>query len=97
MYETAREVDKACDDLQSAVEGSGKPVPSMQAVLADPSTSFWLSKQIAALQHRDALDAARDARLLADLFEARVDALLGGKIGKRSLLACAQVCVTIFL
>jgi hypothetical protein len=39
------------------------------AILADPSTSYWLSNAIKALEKRDPLDAARDAALLAQLQE----------------------------
>ena len=39
------------------------------AILADMSTSYWLSGAIKALDKRDPLDAARDARILADLQE----------------------------
>lgn len=46
-------------------------------ILADPSVSFWLKDAIRALDARDPVDAAKDADLLAALFNGKCKALLG--------------------
>ncbi len=48
---------------------------AIDKVLADPSTSYWLTMAIHALLQRDPLDAAIDAQVLADLFTARQHAM----------------------
>ncbi|WP_321935408.1 hypothetical protein [Paraburkholderia sp. J8-2] len=50
------------------------------AVKADISTSFWLRRAIDELHRRDPVDAAKDARLLAEIMDARCDALLGTRV-----------------
>lgn len=45
-------------------------------VMSDPSASFWVKTALRTSLQRDALDAARDARLLADLLERRAQGLL---------------------
>ena len=52
------------------------PEVTEEALLADPSVSFWLKNAILVSRHRDLLDAAQDARALADLLEQRVSHLL---------------------
>jgi hypothetical protein len=47
----------------------------VQAICADFSTSFWLKDALKALLQRDAVDAAKDARLLADIMQSRLEEL----------------------
>jgi hypothetical protein len=42
-------------------------------LLADPGVSFSLKTVILTWETRDPVDAARDARILADVFERRAD------------------------
>ena len=49
----------------------------IQTILNDPCASFWVKDAIRALLRRDALDAAIDAEVLATVFQARVDEMLG--------------------
>jgi len=46
-------------------------------ILADPAISGWLKAAIRALDARDPVDAAKDADLLARLFDDKCKALLG--------------------
>lgn len=48
----------------------------IETLLRDPSTSHWLKHALRSALERDALDAARDADLLAELLEDRVADLL---------------------
>jgi hypothetical protein len=48
----------------------------IDALMADPSVSDWLKGALTALLARDAVDAAKDADLLARIMGERVDALL---------------------
>jgi len=50
--------------------------PSIEAILADPSTSNWLKSSLSAALSRDPVDAANDACLLKTLLEERSDAIL---------------------
>ncbi|WP_312597972.1 hypothetical protein [Brevundimonas sp.] len=45
----------------------------MANLLADPTVSFALKTVILTWEQRDPIDAAHDARLLAELFERRAD------------------------
>ncbi len=45
--------------------------PAFDALRADPAASRWLREALDAAMERDPLDAARDARMLADLLDAR--------------------------
>lgn len=58
--------------------------PQMQRTLADPAASDWLKAAILSLIKRDACDAVADAKYLAKLFDARLDAMLGLKPTNRS-------------
>lgn len=51
-------------------------IERIQQVIDSPSTSYWLKAALRALLERDALDAARDAELLAELMVARLDDIL---------------------
>ncbi|MBB3924074.1 hypothetical protein FHR65_004392 [Xanthomonas arboricola] len=46
-------------------------------MIAAPTTSRWLKAALADALHRDCVDAARDAELLADLWGRRCDSILG--------------------
>jgi len=48
-------------------------LPTVADLLADPAKSFALKDVLRAWEVRDPVDAARDARLLADLLERRAD------------------------
>lgn len=43
----------------------------IQAIIQDPSTSYWLRNAIQASLHRDPLDVANDAEHLAMIFAKR--------------------------
>lgn len=51
-------------------------------LLLDPSVSFWLKDAIRQLEKRDPVDAANDARLLARVFEQRVEEVLKAHGGR---------------
>lgn len=51
-------------------------IERIQQVIDSPSASYWLKAALRALLERDALDAARDAELLAELMVARLDDIL---------------------
>jgi len=48
-------------------------MPTVANLLADPTVSFPLKTVILTWEQRDPIDAAHDARLLAELFERRAD------------------------
>jgi len=48
----------------------------MREILNDPTTSDWLKLALLTSMHRDPVDAARDAELLASLLSARTDRIL---------------------
>lgn len=56
-------------------------LPSIDAVLASPSTSDWLKNTLRSALRRDCCDAAADAGLLSVLLSDRADGLLGLKGG----------------
>lgn len=47
----------------------------MKASLKNPATSYWLLKAIEDVENRDALDMARDASILAEYCELRLNEL----------------------
>lgn len=49
----------------------------IQQVLASPDVSYWLKDALRALLERDAVDATKDAELLAKLMSERLDGMLG--------------------
>lgn len=51
--------------------------PSIEQVLADPAASFALKSVLRLWLTRDFSDAARDARVLSQLLEARANELAG--------------------
>lgn len=46
-------------------------------ILKSNGASYWLKDAIKALWNRDCVDAARDARILAEVIEQRADEVLG--------------------
>lgn len=48
------------------------PDDLIQRIADDPSASNWLKEAIQSLLKRDALDAVKDAELLASIFQARL-------------------------
>lgn len=54
------------------------PLPSIEAVLHDPSASNWLKQALTGALSRDPVDAAHDAELLARLLDARARSILRG-------------------
>ena len=52
--------------------------PTVADILADPAASFALKAVLVAWSGRDRVDAAKDARLLSDLFGAEADRFAGG-------------------
>ena len=55
---------------------TGSDLPSIDAVLADPSASFWLKAALRSALCRDPVDAAHDSDLLARLLGQRCDDIL---------------------
>jgi len=47
--------------------------PNANEILTDPCASFWLKSALRAALDRDAVDAANDAAMLADVLAARAD------------------------
>ncbi len=52
------------------------PVVEIVALLADPSTSYWLKTAIGTALERDPFDAERDALILASLLTRHLDAVV---------------------
>lgn len=50
--------------------------PTVEAVMADPATSFWLKDALQRALQRDPVDAAQDAQVLANILSKRADQLL---------------------
>lgn len=51
-------------------------VPTVEDLLKDPSTSFWLRNALIAALSRDPVDAANDAEILARVFDRRCRLIL---------------------
>lgn len=54
-------------------------VTARDHLLADPAVRFWVKDAVRALDRRDPVDAAQDARLLYELARLRVVEACGGK------------------
>ncbi len=52
---------------------SDRSMPTVADLLVDPAVSFALKDVLKAWEMRDPVDAALDARILADLLERRAD------------------------
>jgi hypothetical protein len=51
-------------------------IPTVEALQADPSTSYWLRKALAEAMQRDPVDAANDAALLSLALARRAECVL---------------------
>jgi hypothetical protein len=51
-------------------------VPTVEDLLKDPSTSFWLRSALVAALSRDPVDAANDAEILARVLDRRCRLIL---------------------
>lgn len=61
----------------AALPSQPHTTPEIEAVLQDFSASFWLKGALISAMERDAVDAAHDATVLAELLTKRCDELLG--------------------
>lgn len=52
---------------------------TIEQILKSPCTSYWLQDALKFALLRDPVDAAHDARLLAELLERRAEEILGKK------------------
>lgn len=51
------------------------PPPSVEQIINDPATSFWLKKALIEAVERDPLDALNDAVVLSRILQDRFDSL----------------------
>ena len=56
--------------------GEQSEVPTVEDLLKDPSTSFWLRNALIAALSRDPVDAANDAEVLARVLDRRCRLIL---------------------
>jgi hypothetical protein len=56
-----------------AVEHLGNITEREIKIINDPSASFWLKKQITALQNRDIVDGLNDAEILVEILKEKAD------------------------
>ena len=54
------------------------PLPTVAGLLADPAASFAIKDVARRWAARDCVDAATDARVLCEMFEAAADRMFGG-------------------
>ncbi|MBV9072031.1 MAG: hypothetical protein JOZ10_00245 [Acidobacteria bacterium] len=54
-------------------------LPEIESVLRDPAASQWLQSALRSALHRDPVDAANDAEVLARLLDERCRGILGLK------------------
>lgn len=57
---------------------SQKALPTVEELLEDPATSFWVKRSLALALKRDPVDAATDAAMVASVLSARAEKLLKG-------------------
>jgi TPP-dependent pyruvate/acetoin dehydrogenase alpha subunit len=70
--------DQTSSDESDGPTQAEAPAPrSIEEVLADPTTSYWLKTAIKTLVDRDPVDALNDALVLAALLEERLRIALG--------------------
>jgi hypothetical protein len=73
---------RLCDDRIKREESwmsdepKAKELPTIDAVLGDPSASFWLKSALRSALCRDPVDAAHDSDVLAGLLRQRCDEIL---------------------
>ncbi len=60
-------------DLQSGAASDRCVLPTVADLLVDPGVSFALKDVLLIWETRDPVDAARDARLLAEVLDRRAD------------------------
>jgi hypothetical protein len=60
----------------SRLHDADASVPSVDIVLSDPSTSWWLRTSLVSALKRDRVDAANDAEVLARILDAECRSLL---------------------
>ena len=51
-------------------------LPTIEEVIADPGTSFWLKEALQVSLRRDPMDALNDASLLANLLTRHVEQII---------------------
>ena len=68
----------------TGLKGSNPMNATIQALLDDPSTSFWLKDALVAALRRDPIQAVNEAEALVAILNARADAIIrqGGGIGR---------------
>ena len=49
---------------------------SVDRIILDPTTSYWLQDALVVLRQRDPVDAVNDAEMLADIMRERFDAMV---------------------
>ena len=52
--------------------------PTLEQIMADPATSFWLKEALQKAITRDLVDALNDAEVLLAVLQGRLDSLLPG-------------------
>jgi len=57
-------------------------LPTIDAILTDPTASYWLKNSLATALTRDIADAARDANTLSEVLTRRHDEVLLGEFCK---------------
>jgi hypothetical protein len=59
------------------VRGEQPELPTVEELLTDPSTSFWLRNALTSALSRDPVDATNDAEILARVLDHRCRLILG--------------------
>lgn len=62
------------------ISGVSPPVPTVAGLLEDSSASFAVKAVAKRWAARDCVDAAIDARVLCEVFEAAADRMIGGAL-----------------
>jgi hypothetical protein len=63
--------------MAMAARGEQPEVPTVEDLLNDPSTSFWLRNALTSALLRDPVDAANDAEILARVLDQQCRLILG--------------------
>jgi hypothetical protein len=66
--------------MAMAARGEQSEVPTVEELLRDPSTSFWLRNALTSALLRDPVDAANDAEILARVLDSRCCSILKKEI-----------------
>jgi hypothetical protein len=64
------------EESRMSDEPKAQDLPTIDAVLGDPSASFWLKTALHSALCRDPVDAAHDSAVLAGLLKQRCDEIL---------------------